>query len=186
MWFYREHTQAHTPAALQRMESAAGVQDRGSYTVLLGRIRSQWAGAAVRDGTGLGTRKAHVVHGLFGGGPASHRIVPNQLPSTLPHTQIPTSARQLLILDLYKILLVRPTRTLAHPTPLSLATNMPQAQTRTQTATPLVKPPLRLLAPVYALPCAPSDPAVYGGRTRWCGAVHSCSAWLGSVWMPSE
>ena len=139
-------------------------------------------GAAVRDGTGLGTRRAEVVNGLFGGGPASHRIVPNRLPSTLPHTQIPMSARQLLILDLYKMFLVRPTRTLAYPAPLSLATNMPQAQTRTQTATPLVKPPLRLLA----FPCAPSDPAVYGGWTRWCGAVHSCSAWLGSVWMQSE
>ena len=92
MWFYREHTHAHTPAALQRIESAAGVQDRGSYTVPLGRIRS-WGVGDGRGRDGLGTRRAEGVHGLFGGGPASHRIVPNRLPSTLPHTQIPMSAR---------------------------------------------------------------------------------------------
>ena len=58
-------------------------------------------------------------------------------------------ARQLLILDIDETFLVRPTRTLAHLTPLSLPT---KAQTPTQMATPLVQPPFRSLAPVHALP----------------------------------
>ena len=102
MWFYREHTHAHTPAALQRTESAGGVWDRGSYTVPLGRIRS-WG---VRDGWGL---QFAMGRASGRGGPRSymvcsesHHIVPNRLPSTLPHTQIPTSVPQLLILDLLK------------------------------------------------------------------------------------
>ena len=94
---------------------------------------------------------AEVVHGLFGSGRVSHHVVFNLLPSTLPRTRIPMSTRQLLILNLYETFLVRPTRTLAHPTPLSLTANMPQAQTRTQTAKPLVQPPLRSLAPVHVL-----------------------------------
>ena len=88
---------------------------------------------------------------LFGSGRASHRVVFNPLPSTLPRARNPMSACQLLILNLYETFLVCPTRTLAHPTPLSLATNMPQAQNRTQTAKPLVQPPLRSLAPVHVL-----------------------------------
>ena len=61
------------------------------------------------------------------------------------------SARQLLILDLYEMFLVRPMHTLAHPTPLSLTTNMPQAQTHTQTVKLLVQPPLRSLVPIHVV-----------------------------------
>ena len=118
------------------------------------RFEDGESGQQLGDETELGTLVvpnlwgAEVVQRSFGGGRANDRLVPNLLPSTHPRARNPMSARQLLILNLYETFLVRPTRTLAHPTPLSLATNMPQAQTRTQTSS---SSPLRSLAPVHVL-----------------------------------
>ena len=64
---------------------------------------------------------AEVVHGLFTDEPVTASYL-----TSLQYTRIPMSARQLHIPDLYGMFLVRPTRTLAHPTPLSLATNVPK------------------------------------------------------------
>ena len=188
----------HT-CCVRRAESAGGVRDRGSYTTPLGkRFGTGWS--EIGRGLHLGDGRvlwALGIPNLWGLRSYMSRSEADE-PVTAPYLacfllpSLPTSARQPLILDVYRTLFIGPTRTQL-PTPTPNQNTTPQIKRPKPTLKqrfPSLKAllPPHPLAPVHIvlarLPLPP--PPSVCTWTRWYAAARSYAAWLGSALMSGQ